>query len=67
MSSGKPARDTSIRPQAALSEWRGGFGIAESEKDGIRKGCTLPRARRVHESMYEVNGVDDAAKASEEG
>ena len=59
MSSGKPARDTSIRPQATLLEERGGCGIAEFEKVGIHASCELPRLRRNHQDMAEVNGVDD--------
>ena len=66
MSSGRSARDTSIRPQLALSAWHGGLDIAESEKDGTQKGCMLPRARQIHQRMDEVNGVDDAARAIQE-
>ena len=66
MSSGRSARNTSIRPQLALSEWRGDFDIAESEKNWTQKGCMLPRARQTHQRMDDANGVDDAAKAIQE-
>ena len=66
MSSGRSARDTSIRPQATLSEWRGVLGIGEGETNGIQVGRVLPRIRQDHQGMGEVNGVDDVAKVDEE-
>ena len=68
MSSGRSARDTSIRPQAtlSLSEVLGGFGIADGELNGIHVGCGLLRLRQDHQCTAEVNGVDDAAKVGEE-
>ena len=51
MSRGKPARDTSIRPQASLLEERGGCGIAEFEKVGIHASCELPRLRQNQQGM----------------
>ena len=66
MSSGRSARDTSIRQQASLYEWCGGVGIAEEATNGIQVGRVLPRLQLDHQGMEEVNGVDDAAKVDEE-
>ena len=66
MGSGKPARDTSIRPQASVSEKRGGCSIAEAEKVGIHADCELPRLRQNLQGMAEANEVNDEEKVEGE-
>ena len=66
MSSGKPVRDMSIRPQASLPEEHGGCSIAEGEQIGIRAECELLRLRQDQQDTADLNGVDDDEKVEEE-
>ena len=66
MGSGKPARDTSIRPHATPLEERGGCDIAEFEKVEITASCELLRLRQDHQDLAEVKGVDDKEKVGGE-
>ena len=58
MSSGKPARDMSIRPQRTLSERRGGCDIAEFERRRNRVASDQP--------VFDVDDVEEVVEKVEE-
>ena len=58
MSSGKPARDTSIRPQRTLSERRGGCDIAEFERRRNQVASDQP--------VFDVDDVEEVVEKVED-
>ena len=61
MSRGKPACDTSIRPQRTLSERRGGGDIAECEQNGIQLTSDQRQIRRL-EDTGDFSNVEEVSK-----
>ena len=65
MNSGTPAHDTPIRPQATLSDVRGGCDIAERDQNGTQVRCHVRQLRQLQDTV-EVNDAEEVLENVED-